>query len=243
MRQIRKAVLEAMAEAGGKGSVTVTVHVPDGERIALHTMNLRLGIVGGISILGTRGTVIPFSNEAYESTITMGMDVAVSAKIDTIALSTGGKSEKFLKNYEPLPEQAFIQIADFFAFSLKEAMCRAFARIVIACFFGKLVKMAQGFEYTHARESRISFDTLADWCLEFGMKDVNRIRNANTAREVFDMIIGSVNPGPVFAGITSKALDVACRFAGKDQSVSFYLFDMSGKPVCRMDRAPSVISR
>jgi len=238
MRQIKEAVLEGMAEAGGRGSVTVTVHVPDGERIALSTMNLRLGIVGGISILGTRGTVIPFSNEAYESTITMGMDVAISAKIDTVALSTGGKSEKFLKNYEPLPEQAFVQIADFFAFSMKEAAHRDFARIVVACFFGKLVKMAQGFEYTHAKESRINFDMLADWCMSFGMRDVNGIRKANTAREAFDIITGSANPEPVFAGITSKALDVACRFAGKGQSVSYYLFDMDGELVCRMDGRP-----
>ena len=118
-RQIRESVLEAMEETGLKGTVFVVIEVMNGERIAKKTLNPRLGIVGGISILGTRGTVKPFSNKAYRETITMSMDVARAAGLSCIALSTGGKSERYLEERRSdIPETAFIRVADFFAFSL-----------------------------------------------------------------------------------------------------------------------------
>ena len=129
-RQIKEALLECLEEAGVRSAVSVTVEVANGEKIAKKTLNPRLGIIGGVSILGTRGTVKPFSNKAYKDTITMSMDVAKAEGLNAIVLSTGGRSERFLKELLPdFPETAFIQVADFFSFSFKEAAKRGFYAI------------------------------------------------------------------------------------------------------------------
>jgi len=122
-RQIEAAILEALEETGEHGEIVVTIEVDDGESIALKTLNPRLGILGGISILGTRGTVKPFSNKAYKDTITMSLDVARAQGLSRVALATGGKSERLLRDLRPeLPDPSWIQVGDFFAFSLREAV-------------------------------------------------------------------------------------------------------------------------
>lgn len=236
-RQITEAVLEGLNETGVKGAVSVIIEVINGERIAKKTLNPRLGIIGGISILGTRGTVKPFSNQAYKDTITMSMDVARAAELSTIALATGAKSERFLKEQRPnLPDISFIQVADFFSLSLKEANKRGFKEILYSCFFGKLIKMAQGYPYTHARRSEIDFNELSDWCMVIGMdRDrANRIRKANTAREALGLILEDNNRDAVIRDITKKALFSARRFAGSGPEISFYLFDFEGSVLANL---------
>ena len=226
--QIKEAVLEGLKETGLKGTVFVTVEVKNGEKIAKKTFNPRLGIIGGISILGTRGTVKPFSNKAYQDTITLTMDVARAAGSSTIALTTGGKSERFLMDLLPdLPETAFVQVADFFAFSLKEAVKRGFNNIIYSCFFGKLVKMGQGYPYTHARKSLIDFNILSDWSVSLGMDEAkaNSIKGSNTAREALIYILEDKNKDRIINGIVEKALASARRITGPVPDLSYYLFD------------------
>ena len=230
-KQIKAAVLEGLAESGLRGTVSVIIEVVNGEKIAKKTLNPRLGIIGGISILGTRGTVKPFSNKAYKDTITMSMDVAKAAKLNTIALTTGGRSERFLIERRPdLPETVFIQVADFFAFSLKEAVRRDFDDILYSCFFGKLVKMAQGYPYTHARKSRIDFDLLAYWCLSLGMKKerIHNVASANTAREALGFILDDLHREGIIDEILNKALVSARKFAGPLPDITYFLFDFGG---------------
>jgi cobalt-precorrin-5B (C1)-methyltransferase len=230
-QQIREAVQEGLDEAGMKGSVSVIIDVVDGEKIAKKTFNPRLGILGGISILGTRGTVKPFSNKAYRDTITVSMDVARAGGLDVIALSTGGKSEGFLKKKRPdLPKVSFIQVADFFSFSLDEAVKRGFQDILYACFFGKLIKMAQGHPYTHARKSLIDFDRLARWCASLGMPEekARDVMQANTGREVRGIIKGDAHADKIFDGIVKKAISSARTFAGPSPNITYYLFDFDG---------------
>ena len=230
-QQIRHAVLEGLEETGLKGAVSVTIEVANGEKIAKKTLNPRLGIIGGISILGTRGTVKPFSNKAYKDTITMSMDVAKAAGISTIALTTGGKSERFLKEKIPArPEVAFVQVADFFSFSLKQATKKGFTDILYSCFFGKLVKMAQGHPYTHARKCDIDFDLLAHWCLSLGMKQerISNVARANTAREALGFILGDSHGEGIINEILNRALVSARRFAGSLPDITYYLFDFGG---------------
>jgi len=231
-RQIREAVREGLTESGLRGTVSVTIDVVNGETIAKKTLNPRLGIEGGISILGTRGTVKPFSNKAYRETITASMDVAKASGLNMIALSTGGKSEGFLKRQHPeLSEVAFIQVADFFSFSLQEAVRRGFQDIFYACFFGKIIKMAQGHPYTHAKDSRIDFDLLAEWCGSLGMnEDKTRIiMKANTGREARGVIRGDVNGEIIFNDIVKKAILSARTFAGPLPNITYYLFDFDGE--------------
>ena len=230
-RQIKEAVLEGLKETGITAAVSVTIEVENGEKIAKKTLNPRLGIIGGISILGTRGTVKPFSNKAYTATITLSMDVARAAGLSTIALTTGGRSERFLKEKRPeLPEISFIQVADFFSFSLKEAVKREFADILYSCFFGKLVKMAQGYPYTHARKSRIDFGQLAGWCASMGMDEekAQNITTANTAREALSIISKEKHRQEITHYVMDRAIYWARRFAGPEPNITYYLFDFEG---------------
>jgi cobalt-precorrin-5B (C1)-methyltransferase len=231
-RQIMEAVREALEETGLEGVVSVVIEVENGEKIAQKTLNPRLGIVGGISILGTRGTVKPFSHEAYRDTITISMDVARAGGLSTVALSTGGRSEGFLKRECPgLPGASFIQVADFFSFSLEEAVKRGFRDILYACFFGKLVKMAQGNPYTHAKKSRVDFCQLSEWCASLGMTEerVLKVAGANTVREVLGLILEDDRKDAIIGALTSKVLIAARDFTGPGPDITYYLFDFNGR--------------
>jgi cobalt-precorrin-5B (C1)-methyltransferase len=184
--------------------------------------------LGGISILGTRGTVKPFSNQAYRDTITVSMDVARSQGLSTVALATGGKSERLLRGLMPdLPDATWIQVGDFFAFSLKEAAKRGFEAILYACFFGKLVKMAQGHPHTHARKGRIDFEELASWCTAGGLsrEDAAAVRRANTSREALGIIRKDPAARRMLGDAVTRAMGVARGFLGPGIVVAFYLFD------------------
>jgi cobalt-precorrin-5B (C1)-methyltransferase len=239
-QQIREAVLEGLKGTDLGGDVSVIIDVVDGETIAKKTLNPRLGIIGGISILGTRGTVIPYSAEAYQDSITMSMDIARAENLELIALSTGGRTEKLLMRELPdIPEAAFIEVADFFSFSLHEASKRGFRHILLSCFFGKLVKMAQGYPYTHARDSTIDFRALAHWCTALGMDQdkIQCIRNANTARHVLGLIAGDNHRDAAIQDITEKALLSARTFAGPAPEIRIYLFDFKGSLLTTMNDA------
>ena len=234
-KQIVRAVKEVLQEAGRNYRVIITIEVPEGEEIAKKTLNPRLGIVGGISILGTRGTVIPYSNEAFQATISLALDVAVASGNKIICLSTGRKSGKYLRMcYPALPlisEEIFVEVGDFFAFSLKEVRARKFEQVFYGCFFGKLIKMAQGFESTHAKYGKIDFDLLARWIKEQGVSKAKAelARRANTARQVLEMILEDPAGPGVLSCITRKAIASARRFLGPGPKLIFHLFEMDGR--------------
>lgn len=236
-RQIMKAVREGLRETGLTGSVTVRIEVPRGEEMARKTLNPRLGIIGGISILGTRGTVIPFSNRAYRETITLAMDVARAQGTDTIVLSTGGRSERFIRKLRvDLPEVSFVQVADFFRFSLEEASQRSFGHILFSCFFGKLLKMAQGHGYTHARKSTIDLDSLCRWSKEEGMDEgiASLIKKANTAREALEIIRATGLGERVIGRVIREAILKARGFAGRRPRIVYCLFSVEGELLAEM---------
>ena len=234
-KQIVRAVKEVLQEAGRNYRVIITIEVPEGEEIAKKTLNPRLGIVGGISILGTRGTVIPYSNEAFQATISLALDVAVASGSKIICLSTGRKSGKYLRMcYPALPlisEEIFVEVGDFFAFSLKEVRARKFEQVFYGCFFGKLIKMAQGFESTHAKYGKIDFDLLARWIKEQGVSKAKAelARRANTARQVLEIILEDPAGPGVLSCITRKAIASARRFLGPGPKLIFHLFEMDGR--------------
>lgn len=210
--QIEAAALEVLAEAGVSGLASLLVEVEDGEALARRTLNPRLGIVGGISILGTQGTVKPFSHAAWQATIDSSLAVARAAGLDTAALATGRRSERLLMARLPgLPELAFVQAADFFAHSLREARNQGFREIVWGCFFGKLAKMAQGQEYTHARSGDTDFALLAGLARDAGAGEAaaRAVGLANTARHALELV-----PQELRAAFAGLALERALRVAG-----------------------------
>ncbi len=228
-RQIKAAVAEALnGRAGNAACAVVTVEVDDGERIAAGTLNPRLGVVGGISILGTRGTVKPFSHKAYRETIRMAVRAARAQGCPSLGLATGGRSERLLRELRPeLPDAAWVQVADFFAFSLREAGGAGFREVMYACFFGKLVKMAQGHPSTHAGRSRIDFRELGAWCAASGVSAsaARAVSGANTSREALSIIRREASWSRAVESITARAAWWARSFVGGGPRLTYYVFD------------------
>ncbi len=230
-RQIALAVLQAMHEVGRFHEVDVLVESPQGARLAAKTMNPRLGIVHGISILGSSGTVKPFSHAAWRATVQAGLDVAQAMGHDSVALCTGRQSERLLREHLPeLQPTACVQMADLFAFALAEAGARGFNRIVIGCFFGKLVKMAQGLSHTHADSGSLDFSALARRCKALGAAEsvVRQVLEAVTARRVLDLAMEDGLAASLAKDLTLEAMQQARKHAGNTPRLDILAFSNDG---------------
>jgi cobalt-precorrin-5B (C1)-methyltransferase len=153
---IREALAD-LAEANGAPppDVTVTVAIPGGERLAEKTMNARLGIVGGLSILGTTGIVVPYSCASWVHSIQRGIDVARAAGLDHIAAATGTTSERAVQRLYALPDHALIDMGDFVGGTLKYLRRHPVARLTLAGGFAKMAKLAAGHLDLHSSKSRV----------------------------------------------------------------------------------------
>lgn len=219
------------AEGSECGEVTVIIEVPDGEDIAKKTMNPRLGIKGGISILGTQGVVKPYSHDSWKATIEEGLDVAKAQGMTHAVFTTGRRSERlYLEAHPDTPELALIQAADFFEFSMQAAAERGFARVSWSLFFGKLVKQAQRLPYTHAKTHPVDFLQLADWCGEAGCSMLHRqqIMDANTARQVLELLNDDPDRPRLIQLLIKHAKEAAEDFSGGKCIVDYAVFDFDG---------------
>lgn len=143
------------------GGLTVEIAVPDGEQLARNTFNPRLGIEGGISIIGTSGIVTPFSAEAFVDAIKREMEVAVALQVSRIVLNSGAKSEKYIKQlYPDLPQQAFIHFGNFIGDSLQVAEALGIKQVTLGIMLGKAVKLAVGNLDTHSKKVTLDRDFL-----------------------------------------------------------------------------------
>jgi cobalt-precorrin-5B (C1)-methyltransferase len=188
-RNITEMVREELVQTQVTGA-RVTISVPGGEELAKQTINARLGLLGGISILGTSGIVKPYSTAAYKASVVQAIDVARRRQIDTLVLTTGGKSEAYaMRLYPQLPEDAFIQVGDFVGVGVKHCARRQARRVVVVGMIGKLSKMADGKTMTHAAGSEVNMELLAAIAhdLHAAPEVVAQIRAANTARHVLEL--------------------------------------------------------
>jgi len=166
-RAMIEANLAEVAERFGVAAdVEVTISVPGGEKIAERTLNARLGIVGGLSILGTTGIVVPYSCAAWIHSIHRGVDVARAAGLDHIAAATGSTSEAAVQALYALPEHALIDMGDFVGGFIKYLNGHPIASVTIAGGFAKMVKLAQGRLDLHSRRGGVDFEALAELARE-----------------------------------------------------------------------------
>lgn len=236
-RMIKKALRQVWDEVGPGGPLrlSVEIFVPRGEELARHTLNPRLGIVGGISILGTTGLVKPFSHQAYRATIAASLRVARAAKRKHLAFSTGGKSEGFLKRLLPeLPDEAFIQMGDYVRFALKVAGSMGFGEITVGAFFGKALKMAQGFGHTHASRGLADLKELGRWTLDLTADAIlaQEVAKSNTARQALE-IISKARAGQVVAQVGERMLAALRDYAGAKPNLTALIFDFDGAALWR----------
>ncbi|RMG88269.1 MAG: cobalamin biosynthesis protein CbiD [Candidatus Dadabacteria bacterium] len=226
-RMIEAAVRDALAEAGVSGPVglTVVISVPRGAEVARKTLNARLGILGGLSILGTTGIVVPMSHDAWRATIDAGLDVARAAGLGRVVLSHGRSSEAAAQALFPeLPEEAFVLMGDHVGYALDAAARRGLS-IVLAGQFAKFCKVAAGHFATHVKDSRLDKELVAELLAEAGFppERVEAARAANTAREVFEGLLTGGDRG-VFRALCRRVAARAAERAGGRVPVEAVLF-------------------
>ena len=187
-QMMRDAIAEVAAAHGDAGDVEIEIAIPGGEALAAKTLNGRLGIVGGLSILGTTGIVVPYSCSAWIHSIHRGIDVARAAGLAHIAGATGSTSEAAVQKLHGLPEIALIDMGDFVGGMLKYLRTHPVPRVTIAGGVGKMTKLAQGLLDLHSqarrgrsRRARASSPSRPAARAELGA----RILAANTAAEAF----------------------------------------------------------
>jgi cobalt-precorrin-5B (C1)-methyltransferase len=231
-RMICDAIAEVAALAHGSGDVEVEIGVADGERLAAQTLNARLGIVGGLSILGTTGIVVPYSCAAWIHSIRCGIDVARAAGLTHIAGSTGSNSESAVQKFHRLPEIALIDMGDFVGGMLKYLRRHPIAQVTIAGGVGKMTKLAQGLLDLHSKRGSVDLAALAGLAKAAGGSDVlaQCILGSNTAAEAFGYAAAeNVALGDRVARAAQlAAMDVVVS-SGID--VEIVLFDRSGQLV------------
>ena len=229
--QIRAAVAEALEESGLGAGARVVIEIPGGAELAKKTMNPRLGIHGGLSILGTAGIVRPYSHDSWLAAIGQALSVARAAGLDEIVLTTGRRSERFWRALHPeTPELGVVQAADFFAQACGLAADQGFGRITWALFFGKLVKQAQGLECTHAKDGALDFGSLAELCAQAGVARpiTERAAAANTALEVLELLRNDPALPGLLALLAGRAARAARDFAGPGPEIAHAVFDLDG---------------
>jgi cobalt-precorrin-5B (C1)-methyltransferase len=220
-------------------TLLVTISIPDGEQRALRTLNARLGIQGGLSILGTTGIVSPLSAQAWTDTIDTALDVARACCCRNVVLSTGRTSEMAAQHYlnhvvadplsgerVPLADEAFVMMGDHVAYALRSCAQRGFGQPLVACQFAKLLKIACGHENTHAAASELDLSRLLGWAVEAGLPAAvtATIAPANTAREI---VIASNFDDALLELVCNHAIDAVKRHA-PDLSPRFLVADYNG---------------
>ena len=232
---IRDVLIEAAAEIGvPPPDVTVKITIPGGGRLAEKTMNARLGIVGGLSILGTTGIVVPYSCASWIHSIHRGIDVARAAGLDHIAAATGATSERAVQRLYGLPDHALIDMGDFVGGTLKYLRRHPVERLTIAGGFAKLAKLATGHLDLHSARSRVDVAWIAGLLGELGAGPavLASARTANGAAE----ILGTAGDLREALGraIAARAREVALATICGRTAVEVAIVDRQGTVLARI---------
>jgi cobalt-precorrin-5B (C1)-methyltransferase len=225
-RMIADAIVEVAAAAGRAADAEVEISIPGGEALAARTLNGRLGIVGGLSILGTTGIVVPYSCSAWIHSIHSGIEVARAAGLTHIAGATGTNSEAAAQKLYNLPEIALIDMGDFVGGMLKYLRRRPVPRVTIAGGVAKMTKLAQGLTDLHSRRGEVDLRTLAGFAKAAGGSPelCRHITAANTAAEAFALAQAD---GVRLGDMVARAAQETARHAvaGRDIAIEIVLFD------------------
>jgi cobalt-precorrin-5B (C1)-methyltransferase len=229
---IRAALAAEAALHGRPADAQVDAHVeisiPGGAKIAERTLNGRLGIVGGLSILGTTGIVTPFSCAAWIASIHRGIDVARAMGLDTLAGATGSTSEAAVRKLLALPEEALVDMGDFVGGMLKYLNTHPVARIAIAGGMAKMTKLAQGLLDLHSKRGSVDLDFLAG----FAPEDVAaEIRAGNSAKHAFEIAEGA--GVDLAVGVADAAWRTAAKALRVECELDVIVFDRDGVLLAR----------
>jgi cobalt-precorrin-5B (C1)-methyltransferase len=235
-RMMREAVAEVARRHGAAGDVEIEIAIPGGEELATRTLNGRLGIVGGLSILGTTGIVIPYSCSSWIHAIQRGIDVARAIGLTHVAGATGATSEAAVQKLYGLSEPALIDMGDFVGGMLKYIRAHPLSRVTIAGGVAKMTKLAQGLLDLHSKRGAVDLAALAALAAGAGGSAAlqARIVAANTAAEAF--ALAQADGVALGDAVARAAREVAAKVvAGKKIDVEVIVFDRDGTLVGRAE--------
>jgi cobalt-precorrin-5B (C1)-methyltransferase len=235
-RAMIRETLVDLAEANGAPppDMTVTIAIPGGERLAEKTMNARLGIVGGLSVLGTTGIVVPYSCASWVHAIHRGIDVARAAGLDHIAAATGSTSERAVQRLYALPDHALIDMGDFAGGMLKYLRGHPVPRLTLAGGFAKMAKLAAGHLDLHSSKSRVDPAMLAELLAAAGASDeaVAATRSGDSGGAALEAA-GSWAPA-LADSIARRAREVALATLSGATAVDVAIVDRTGEFLARV---------
>ena len=228
-KMITENIREVADDILKNNGIKIIISVPNGKELAKKTDNPRLGIVGGISILGTTGIVIPYSTASFAASVRQNLDVSLAMGNDTVVLTTGGRSEDFSKKIVDLPEHSFVQMGDFAGYTIQQCAKKRIKKAYIAGFIGKLAKMAAGVKQTHVKGSKVDTNFLSELAKSCKANEnvINQIKMANTARHVQD-IINENHVDGFFDLVCSKVYKQMRKHSEEKVPIEVILFDFDG---------------
>ena len=214
--------------------IRVVISVPKGRELGPKTDNPRIGILHGISILGTSGIVIPFSTASYAASIRQNLDVSIAMGNETVVLTTGGRSEDFARKIIDLPDHCFVQMGDFSGYTIQQCAKKNIKKAYVVGFIGKLAKMAAGVKQTHVKGSKINMEFLSKIARNCGAKDevIQSILKANTARHVSEIIKENEITG-FFDNICDETFNHMKKLSEDKIVLEVILFDFDGNILAR----------
>ena len=230
----RKMITENLSQVGKKilekNGIKVMISVPKGKELGPKTDNPRIGIMGGISILGTSGIVIPYSTASFAAAIRQQIAVVSSMNDDSVVLTTGGRSEDFARKIIELPDHSFVQMGDFSGYTIKQCARQGLKKAYVAGFIGKLAKMAAGVKQTHVKGGKVDMKFLSELAkrCDANSETIGKILGANTARNVQEIIMEDKING-FFDEITKETWNQMRQHSEEKIPVEVILFDFDGK--------------
>ncbi|MGV8936876.1 MAG: cobalt-precorrin-5B (C(1))-methyltransferase [Allorhizobium sp.] len=234
-RAMMTEVVEALCATHGIATdIEITIAIPGGAKIALETWNPRLGIVGGLSILGTTGIVHPFSCSAWIHSIHRGIDVARAEGLTHVLGATGSTSEKAGQDFHHLPDGALLDMGDFAGGLLKYLRVHPVPRLTLAGGFAKLTKLAQGALDLHSGRSQVDLGFLASLITpdKLTQSVSDRIQSANTAMEALE--IATENGIDIASFVAARARNTAIDvLRGATIEVDVIVTDRKGHIIAR----------
>jgi len=232
---MREALAEVLAETGARSGFEVTVAIENGAELAAKTLNPRLGIVGGLSVLGTTGVVVPFSCAAWIHSIHRGIDVARAAGLGHVAAATGSTSERAIRARHGLDDGALIEMGDFAGATLKYLRRHPLPRLSLAGGFAKLAKFALGARDLHSSRSRLDMAALAELGRAAGLDAAAAaaVAGAATGGEALAELNGAA---PVLTGaVAARARAVATDALDAKIAIEVVLYDRAGNELAAAD--------
>ncbi len=232
---MREAVEEVARAQGVTADVDIEISVPGGEELAQKTWNPRLGILGGISILGTTGVVVPYSCSAWIRSIHQGIDVARATGLAHVAGCTGSTSQTAVQALYGLSDSALLDMGDFAGGLLKYLRKHPLPKLTIAGGFGKLSKLAAGYLDLHSGRSQVDFDHLAGLAAGLGAEPELRDAIAGAETALWALELAQAAALPLADAVAGEARRVASDLAAPETEVEVLIFDRKGRMCGRSD--------